>query len=299
MADLALRFNKDVLVVEGSIDTLLARDGALDVDSASELLDVLEPGLIIDAHRRYKQAGAQCMISNTVGGSTNMLSRYGLAERADELNRAGVRCALAAQPEHVLACVGSCGVSITDDTATYDAAYAQYITQIKSLAAEGPDAIFIRDAAEMDDAICAVSAAGEACDLPVLVTLTGEAFARGGDAGGDAGVGDAGNSEGNGAGLEASIRALKEAGADAVGFGGNIGATDMVPLIKRAAAICDLPIIAMPAATGPSDLMADFAFHARAAGAQFIGAGLCSDPSYTGAVYAAIGGLDVKTPELA
>ena len=52
MPDIALRFNKDVIVVEGGMDAMLARMGIAD-EPCLPYLNVLAPDTIADIHRSY------------------------------------------------------------------------------------------------------------------------------------------------------------------------------------------------------------------------------------------------------
>ena len=64
MADIALRFHKDPLVLSAPIDELLARQG-VDVAQEREFLDLIEPETVFEAQRLDHMMGAQCLVTNT------------------------------------------------------------------------------------------------------------------------------------------------------------------------------------------------------------------------------------------
>ena len=66
MPDIALRFDKDMLVVSAPVSAALSRQG-VDVDRDLELMTVLEPDSIQEAMRLESMAGAQCLATSTAG----------------------------------------------------------------------------------------------------------------------------------------------------------------------------------------------------------------------------------------
>src|SRR5215213_9571717 len=81
-----------VLVCDGAMGTML-HAGGVSLDRSLPELNVSHPDLVRAIHRAYIAAGANVIETNTFGASRFRLARFGLAERAAELNRAGVRLA--------------------------------------------------------------------------------------------------------------------------------------------------------------------------------------------------------------
>ena len=52
-----------------------------------------EPEKILALHRAYLDAGSQIILTNTFGGSSIKLKKFGLSERTSELNHAAARLA--------------------------------------------------------------------------------------------------------------------------------------------------------------------------------------------------------------
>src|SRR6516162_4100604 len=80
------------LVCDGAMGTQLMLAG-LESGSCGELWNLTHPERVLAIQRRYVEAGADCLITNTFGGSRVVLGRHGVAKDADAINEAGVRIA--------------------------------------------------------------------------------------------------------------------------------------------------------------------------------------------------------------
>lgn len=291
MPDIHLRLGRDLLVIEGAMGTMLHR-AEIAPGVAPESLNVLEPEIIEDIHRRYLQAGADCIVTNSFGGTRVKLDEYGLGERTEELNRAAVRIAKSLEPQHVLADVGPTGLVMEPlGGATFDEVFDLFVEQISALVAEEPDAVLIETMTDIAEARCALLAARSVTDLPVIVTCT---------------FGGNGRMDLSGTDPETAAVILEAAGASAVGVNCGLGPDQMFPMIEAMAAATDLPLVVQPNAgmpkldalgrtvyPGTPDEMAYWAERYRAIGAAMIGSCCGSDPSFTGAIYGAVGSTDV------
>ncbi|WP_028583364.1 homocysteine S-methyltransferase family protein [Desulfogranum mediterraneum] len=91
----------DLLILDGACGTNLqemeipeeAWEGS---EGCNELLNSTAPESIIQLHRGFVEAGAMVIETNTFGASRIVLEEYGLEDRVEELNQAGVACARAA-----------------------------------------------------------------------------------------------------------------------------------------------------------------------------------------------------------
>src|SRR5919198_987806 len=86
------RLARSVLVCDGAMGTML-HAGGVSLDRSLPELNVSHPDLVRSIHRAYIAAGANVIETNTFGASRLRLARFGLNDRAAELNRAGVRVA--------------------------------------------------------------------------------------------------------------------------------------------------------------------------------------------------------------
>ncbi len=292
MADIEMRFGRDMLVVEGGMGFMFTRYGAENVD-CPELLNVTEPDLIEEIHKYFHLAGANCAISNTYGASRSRLAKLGMSEHVEDLNRRGVRLAKANKPHHVLADMGASLIAAVDDESC-NAAAQDYAEQARYLAMEEPDAIYIETMTSLPDAVCAVEAAKEACELPVMCSCVFDAE---------------GNLAKTGESIEECCQQLQDAGADVVGMNCKLGPAEMVALAPRLAGACNVPTMMCPDVVAPTrnrkgdldyhgatDAMAKAAVEMRAAGIQLIGSCCGSTPAYTSAIFSLVGNLEVADP---
>jgi 5-methyltetrahydrofolate--homocysteine methyltransferase len=291
MPDISLRFNRDIIVVDGAMGTMLQR-AEIPADECGMLLNVIDPELIVDIHRQYRLAGAQALTTNSFGGTRAKLAAYGLADKVADLNRAAVRLAKSVGPEHVLADVGHCGLLLEPlGNARFDEVFEQYAEQISALAAEEPDAILIETMADIADARCALLAARSVCDLPVIVCCTFD---------------ETGHMELSGTDPATAAIILEATGASAVGMNCSLGPTQLLPLIREMAQATTLPLIIQPNAgmpqiddagktfyTGTADDFAEAAGAFRRAGVQLIGSCCGSTPAFTSAIYATVANSNV------
>ncbi len=162
------------LVCDGAMGTQLMLAG-LEQGGCGEHWNLTHPDRILAIQRRYVAAGADCIISNTFGGSRTMLKRHGHAEDLREINMAGVRIAREAfdgKPGFVLGDLGPLGAILEPygEMPQADALEA-YTEQASALVAAGADAIIIETQTSLEEigiAIEAAIAAGAPCVIASL-----------------------------------------------------------------------------------------------------------------------------------
>jgi 5-methyltetrahydrofolate--homocysteine methyltransferase len=290
MPDIMMRLGREVLVVDGAMGTMLQRAG-LPAGECPELLNVTAPEVIEGVHSLYSLAGADCVTTNTFGGTRPKLEEYGYGDRVEEFSRAGVRIAKRTGAPHVLGGMGPTGLVLEPlGPATFGELFAAFAEQAAALAAESPDAIIIETMTDIAEARCAVLAAKSATDLPVFASCT---------------FGLSGRMDISGTDPETAAVVLEAAGADAVAMNCGLGPEQLLPLLARMVAATTLPVIAQPNAglptldpdgqtvfPGTPDEMAAFADAARLLGAAALGSCCGSTPAFTGAIVAAVGDRD-------
>ena len=296
MPDIMMRLGREVLVIDGAMGTMLHRAG-LPAGECPELLNITAPEMIGGVHNLYALAGADCVSTNTFGGSRPKLAEYGYGMRVEELNRAAVRIAKQHGAPHVLGDIGPTGLVLEPlGPATFDELFAAFAEQAAALAAEAPDAIFVETMTDIAEARCAVLAAKSVTDLPVFASCT---------------FGLSGRMDISGTEPETAAVVLEAAGADAIALNCGLGPDQMLPLLARMVKATKLPVIVQPNAglphlddaghtvfPGTPEEMADFAIAARAAGAAAVGSCCGSTPAFTGAIVDAVADKDcVDIPE--
>lgn len=187
-------------------DRVLLNDGAmgsrvqaidLDVDAdylgqenCTEILTKSRPDVVRDIHRGYLEAGADCVQTNTFGGSPITLGEFGLADEAFDLNKSSAELArevvedVAAKAKDgrdrfVLGSIGPGTRLPSLGHVTYDELETALTTQSRGLIAGGVDAVLIetcQDPLQIKAAINGVkNARAEAkSDTPIFVQVTVE-----------------------------------------------------------------------------------------------------------------------------
>jgi len=83
---------KGPVVFDGAMGTLLYSRGIF-INRNFDELNVSRPDMVEKVHADYLSAGAMVLTTNTFGANPVRLAGHGLAQRMDEINRAGVRIA--------------------------------------------------------------------------------------------------------------------------------------------------------------------------------------------------------------
>jgi 5-methyltetrahydrofolate--homocysteine methyltransferase len=73
MPDIAARLGREVLVVDGAMGTMLQRAG-IPPEQPGIQLNLIAPDVVADVHRSYVFVGADCVTSNTFGGTRPKLA---------------------------------------------------------------------------------------------------------------------------------------------------------------------------------------------------------------------------------
>jgi len=298
MTTFAEIFPNRPLLADGAMGTVLYARGIF-INRCYEELNLSDPGLILSVHEEYLQAGAEILETNTFGANPIRLARYGLADKATEINAAGVRLARQAVENlsdrqggeaWVAGSVGPLGVRLEPLGKTgLDEARAAFAQQIRVLVQGGVDLLIIETMPALNEARQALAAAHEvAPELPVLVMVT---------------VDDEDTCL-DGASPEQAAALLTEWGASAVGVNCSTGPTTVLTAIEAMRPATMLPLAAMPNAGMPREVegrniylcspeyMASFARKAIAAGAQIVGGCCGTTPNHIRAMRSAIRAMD-------
>jgi 5-methyltetrahydrofolate--homocysteine methyltransferase len=162
------------LVCDGAMGTQLMLAG-LESGSCGELWNLTHPDRVLAIQRRYAEAGADCLITNTFGGSRIVLGRHGVAKDVRAINQAGARIAREAfngREGYVLGDIGPLGAILEPygDLSQADAR-AALDEQAVALVEAGVDAIIIETQTSLEElglAIDAAQAAGAPCIIGSL-----------------------------------------------------------------------------------------------------------------------------------
>lgn len=228
-----------VLLLDGGLGSLLMAAG-LERGRAPEWWNLEHPERVGAAHRGYVDAGSDIVHTNTFGASPPKLHAAGLGGRCREVNALAVTIARKACGTSTLVAgdVGPTGLLLAPvGQATAEEMVDAIREQAGALAEAGADLISIETMYDLREALAAVEAA-RATGLPVLASMTFEVRKRGfftimGDP------------------LPASLAALADAGAEAVGCNCSVTSSVMVGMVSEARRSVKTPIVAQPNAGQP------------------------------------------------
>jgi len=162
------------LVGDGAMGTELMRAG-LEEAGCGEAWNLDHPDRVLAIQRRYAEAGADCLITNTFGANRIMLRRRGHEAGLAEMNRAGVRIAreaLGGRPGFVLGDIGPLG-AILEPYGELEVAEAQSALeeQAAALVGAGVDALIIETQTALEELGLAIDAAMKAGAPCVIASL--------------------------------------------------------------------------------------------------------------------------------
>ena len=176
---------KRPLLGDGAMGTQLMIAG-LEQGSCGEAWNLTHPERVLAIQRRYAEAGSDCILTNTFGGSRIMLNRHGHASDVLAINQAGVaiaREAFGGKQGYVIGDIGPFG-GLMEPYGDFSEAQvrAAFVEQARALVDAGADAIIIETQTSLEELQLGIEAAhdaGAACVIGSLaydVTLDGSTF---------------------------------------------------------------------------------------------------------------------------
>ena len=173
------------LLGDGAMGTQLMFAG-LEQGACGEAWNLTHPERVLAIQRRYVEAGSDCLLTNTFGGSRIMLNRHGHAGKAAVVNRAAVeiaRKAFGSKPGFVIGDIGPFGGLMEPyGDFTGDQVREAFREQAKALMEAGADAIIVETQTSLEELGIGIEAALEAgapCVIGSMaydVTLDGSTF---------------------------------------------------------------------------------------------------------------------------
>jgi len=204
-------------------------------------LNLSSPALIRETHQEYVRAGAEILEANTFGANRIRLASFGLAEKLEAINQAGVRVAREAARDlaYVAGAVGPLGVRIEPlGSISFAEAREVFREQIRALVDAGIDLLVLEtfyDLNEVREAIFAArEIAGEDMVIVAHVTIDDDGRMR------------------DGTDIETYTRKLHQWPVDVIGVNCSVGPKTTLETIEQMMKFSDKPISAMPNAGLPS-----------------------------------------------
>lgn len=257
------------LILDGAMGTMIQTYGLTledfrGKDGNNDLLSVARPDVIADIHRRYLEAGADIITTNTFNAQRISQADYACEQLVAELNEAAVAVARqavsdfkAAHPEaadrYVAGSVGPTNKSLSlspdiSDPAlravTFDELADAYLEQMRALIRAGVDALLIETCFDTLNAKAALYAAQQAMDLEgrkveLMLSAT---------------ISDKAGRLLSGQTLDAFVASVSHAPLLTIGLNCSFGAVEMLPHLRDLRARVPLYICAYPNAGLPNQL---------------------------------------------
>jgi len=173
------------LLGDGAMGTQLMLAG-LEQGNCGEAWNLTHPDRVLAIQRRYVEAGSDCLLTNTFGGSRIMLTRHGEAEQGVAINQAAVRIARQAfghRDGYVIGDIGPFG-GLLEPFGDFTEAQvrAAFEEQAAALVSAGADAIIIETQTSLEELGIGIDAAKSAGAPSIIgsmaydVTLDGTTF---------------------------------------------------------------------------------------------------------------------------
>ncbi|UCC78682.1 MAG: homocysteine S-methyltransferase family protein [Candidatus Zixiibacteriota bacterium] len=223
----------EVFLGDGALGTMLIQRG-LKAGECPDIWNIEKPGILEEIASLYIDAGSDIISANTFGGHPLKLEQYGLHDKTEIINKAGVGAIKdAIKGKAYLA--ASCGPSGKllkpyGDTDPEDISEG-YIRQLGALIEEGVDVVYFETMIDLAEALLGVKAAKSiAPGVPVCATMTFD-------------LGPNGFFTVMGNSIEQTAKELESAGADVVGSNCGNGIDNMVKIAEEFKKHSDLPVL--------------------------------------------------------
>ncbi|HUP48879.1 MAG TPA: homocysteine S-methyltransferase family protein, partial [Thermoanaerobaculia bacterium] len=318
---------KRILVIDGAMGTMIQRyslDEAAfrgerfaghpsDLRGNNDLLSLTQPQIIEEIHRRYLEAGADIIETNTFNAQAISMADYGFQEHVYEMNLAAARIARRAAdalstPEHPRFVAGALGptnrtASLSPDVnnpgfraISFDELVAAYSEQVRGLVDGGADILLPEttfDTLNLKAALFAIETFFDRTGLrlPVMASIT---------------ITDASGRTLSGQTVEACWNSISHAPLLSVGINCALGAKEMRPYIEELARIAPFFLSCYPNAGLPNELggydetpqsMAEVLREFAEAGWLNIVGGCCgTTPDHVRTIAAAVRDLPPRVP---
>ncbi|MEX0974624.1 MAG: homocysteine S-methyltransferase family protein [Bacillota bacterium] len=286
-----LDIGRGVLVFDGATGTMIQSMG-LSAGYCPDAWCLEKPEAVAEVHRRYVEAGAHVIETNTFGATPIRLLHYGLEAKAREITLAGVRIAREAAQGRTLVAgsIGPLGALVEPlGELSFDRAYDAFCVQARAFSEAKPDFILIETIADLNEMRAAILACKDCAPGITLIAqmtldLRGRSF--------------------TGTTPETAGLVMQSMGADVVGFNCSVGPDLLVEAVRRLSTVARVPVSVQPNAglprltgdgrtefpMGPSEFAA-YGPKLVAAGASIVGGCCGTTPEHIRLLRGAVAGL--------
>ncbi len=181
-AEFRQRLAEAPLLLDGAMGTALHSRG-IQFDQCFDALNLRQPALVADVHRRYIEAGADMLETNSFGGNTFRLHEHGLEERVAEINAAAVQVARRViassfKPILLAGSVGPLGVRLAplgrvSVQQAQEAFHEQVAALLQPPGVPGVDVLILETMSDLFEVKAAVEAARAlSAETPIIAFMT-------------------------------------------------------------------------------------------------------------------------------
>jgi len=293
-ANLLDTLKQRVVFADGAMGTMLFQHGVF-LNTCFDELNLTNAALVARVHTEYLQAGCELIETNTFGANAFKLAPYGLVDKVQAINAAGVEIArrCAGDDAWVAGAVGPLGPGhVGLGTALDEQARQAFVEQVRALAQAGADVILLETFGNPAELRLAIEAAQHATDLPLIAQMAADEDHR----------------TLVGTPIEEAIAQMATHPAVAVvGLNCSVGPSAMLETIKRIRPLTDKPLSAQPNAGLPREVdgrrmymstpeyMAEYAKRFFEHGVRLIGGCCGTTPEHLRQIVKAVGAMDKAT----
>ncbi|NFQ66464.1 homocysteine S-methyltransferase family protein [Clostridium sporogenes] len=228
---------ENILVFDGAMGTMLQKLG-LKISDLPEELNVLESEKIINIHRKYVDAGAKVITTNTFGANEMKLKQSEFSvERIIDKAIDNVKKARGNKEIFIALDIGPIGQLLEPmGTLKFEEAYEIFKRQVIQGEKSGADIILIETMTDLYEAKAAILAAKENTNLPVFCTMTFEKNKR----------------TFTGCTPVSMVLTLEGLGVDALGVNCSLGPNELEDIVDEIIKYSSIPIMVQPNAGLPT-----------------------------------------------
>ncbi len=273
---LCCAISERVLTLDGSMGVMLQRLGLGDSETRGrrfmthsyplvgnfDVLCLSRPELVTDVHRKYLEAGADIIETNTFNSNRLSQARYGLTDLVEELNTAGARLArreadrfMAENPGRrcfVAGSIGPTGIAASfssdvNDPAVHSVEFNRLVEafeeQAGGLIKGGADLLLVETVFDLINAKAAISGINRAkeelnCDIPFVLSIT---------------VSETSGRILSGHTIEAFVTTVTPFKPLATGINCSADPGSLAPFLRKLASVSSFPVVFYPNAGHPDE----------------------------------------------
>jgi methionine synthase / methylenetetrahydrofolate reductase(NADPH) len=290
--DLRTALKQTILTGDGAMGTYLYQLG-FPVGISFEELNLIHADTVEGVHRRYFEAGARLIETNTFSANREKLSKYGLEGEVEAINRAGVALARKAVGDeaYVVGAIGSIRAGKRKNVRTSEVENALR-EQIGFLLDSPVDGLLLETFYDLEELQLALKIIRSLSKLPVICQFATEGTGATQD----------------GVPLQDAFARLAQDGADVIGFNCRVGPNGILRTMEKLTPLPDVPFSVFPNAGLPDYVDGHFSYAATPAyfaesalrfadlGARIIGGCCGTTPEHIAAIAEALSGYVPAAP---